>query len=129
MTFTNAVKHTLTLLLNPIEFESSGDMIFSGHTRFIVAGWCAMSSLITPANLAITVPIYIVLLVLGIMGIYFFIVCRLHFSVDILLAVFITSTIWYLINTFGEIALSSIPIQHQTVLMRVAISFFKWFNN
>lgn len=104
-------------------------MIFSGHTRFIVAGWCAMASLVTPENAYYTGPIYGVLILLGLGGIYCFLRSRLHFSVDIVLAIFITLSLWYSITALSEIAMTSVDIHHQTVVMRFLVSFFKWFNN
>lgn len=128
ITFKNAVKHTLSILVNPASFETSGDMIFSGHTRFIAAGWCAMSSLITSANSYYTIPLFILLLILGVTGLYFFEVSRLHFSVDIILGVFITVSLWYMITSFSELAISQVVADHQPLLMRLFISFLAWFN-
>lgn len=128
MTFKNAVKHTLSILVNPTSFETSGDMIFSGHTRFIAAGWCAMSSLITSTNSFYTIPLFIVSLIAGVTGLYFFIVSRLHFSVDIILAVFITVSLWYIITSFSELAVSQVVANQQPLLMRLFISFLAWFN-
>lgn len=129
LTLKNAVKHTLGFLLDPTSFKTNGDMIFSGHTRFIVAGWCAMSTLVTPANAYVTGPLLCLLIVLGVCGLFFFVTSRLHYSVDIILAIFITISLWHIIMALSEIAMTSIDIHNQTVLMRFLVSFFKWFNN
>ena len=122
------MKHTLTLLLKPTDFETSGDMIFSGHTRFIVVGLCVMSSLINDSNKSYTIPLFILLLILGICGMYFFIVSRLHFSVDIILAVFGTTSIWYVISTCSELACIHGVYNYQSVVVRLLVNFFTWFN-
>lgn len=122
------MKHTLTLLLKPTDFETSGDMIFSGHTRFIVVGLCVMSSLINDSNKSYTIPLFILLLILGICGMYFFIVSRLHFSVDIILAVFVTTSIWYVISTCSELACIHGVYNNQSVIVRLLVNVFTWFN-
>ena len=128
LTFKNAVKHTLTFLLNPTLFETSGDMIFSGHTRFIVVGWCAMSSLINESNKSYAIPSCILLIVIGICGMYFFIVAHRHFSVDIILAVFGTTSIWYVISNCSELACIHGVYNYQSVVVRLLVNFFTWFN-
>ena len=122
------MKHTLTLLLKPTDFETSGDMIFSGHTRFIVVGLCVMSSLINDSNKSYTIPLFILLLILGICGMYFFIVSRLHFSVDIILAIFVTTSIWYVITNCSDLALTPGIHEYQPVFVRLLVNFFTWFN-
>ena len=128
LTFKNAIKHTLTFLLNPTLFETSGDMIFSGHTRFIVVGWCTMSSFINKSNKSYTIPLFILLLAIGICGMYFFIVSRLHFSVDIILAIFVTTSIWYVITNCSDLALTPGIHEYQPVFVRLLVNFFTWFN-
>ena len=39
--------------------ETSGDMIFSGHTRYLMVGLCVMSSLVTKKNWKVTVPCFV----------------------------------------------------------------------
>ena len=77
--FRKAVKRTYDLILNPTSFETSGDMIFSGHTRFVVCGLCAFSSLVTKENASYMVPIFIVLLLLGVLAMVMFIQVELSF--------------------------------------------------
>ena len=36
-TLRDALQHTYGFLCNPSTFDTAGDMIFSGHTRFVVA--------------------------------------------------------------------------------------------
>ena len=58
--------------------ETSGDMIFSGHTRYIMVGLCAMSSLVTKANWKITVPCFVAELLACCCAIYCFITVELE---------------------------------------------------
>ena len=39
--------------------ETSGDMIFSGHTRYLMVGLCVMSSLVSKKNWKVTVPCFV----------------------------------------------------------------------
>ena len=78
LSFRKAVKRTYDLILNPTSFETSGDMIFSGHTRYIMVGLCAMSSLVTKANWKITVPCFVAELLACCCAIYCFITVELE---------------------------------------------------
>lgn len=51
--------HTYDFVLNPFSFNTSGDMIFSGHTRYLMVGLCVMSSLVSKKNWKVTVPCFV----------------------------------------------------------------------
>ena len=59
---------------------------------------------------------------------YFFIVSRLHFSVDIILAIFVTTSIWYVITNCSDLALTPGIHEYQPVFVRLLVNFFTWFN-
>ncbi|OAO15294.1 hypothetical protein AV274_2995 [Blastocystis sp. ATCC 50177/Nand II] len=109
--------------------ETSGDMIFSGHTRFVMCGLCAFSSLVTASNASYMVPIFIVLVIFAVMAMCIFIRSRMHYSVDIVLAVFVTTSLWQILCQSSIIAASGVEENGLSLLARMWVSFCNWFND
>ncbi|KAK8818294.1 hypothetical protein WA556_006114, partial [Blastocystis sp. ATCC 50177/Nand II] len=127
LTFQRAVACTYDFVLNPFSFNTSGDMIFSGHTRFVMCGLCAFSSLVTASNASYMVPIFIVLVIFAVMAMCIFIRSRMHYSVDIVLAVFVTTSLWQILCQSSIIAASGVEENGLSLLARMWVSFCNWF--
>lgn len=71
--FVNSVKNTFDILLQRIPYETCGDMMFSGHTRYTIASLSVLSSYLTRYPLKIILPIYLIALALSLYALYSFI--------------------------------------------------------
>ncbi|KAK8804183.1 hypothetical protein WA171_000275, partial [Blastocystis sp. BT1] len=103
-TLREGFKHAFNFLAKPTTFFSAGDMIFSGHTRFVVAAISVLGTLITRENQSYMIPLFLIALVAGIFAMFTFIKSRMHYSVDVILAVFITSSLWQIICQSSSLA-------------------------
>ncbi|KAG0332480.1 hypothetical protein BG004_001256 [Podila humilis] len=80
----------IALQMIPGTVQACTDDIFSGHTTFMVT--CAIQWRLYCKNKWVTYFSYIYITV----GLYFVIATRLHYTVDVVLAVFITYSVWSL---------------------------------
>ncbi|KAF9914274.1 hypothetical protein BX616_008616 [Lobosporangium transversale] len=80
----------IALQMIPGTVQACTDDIFSGHTVFMVT--CAIQWRLYCRNRWITYFTYIYITV----GLYFVVATRLHYTVDVVLAVFITYAVWSL---------------------------------
>ncbi|KAG0029071.1 sphingomyelin synthase [Podila clonocystis] len=78
----------VALQMIPGTVEACTDDIFSGHTVFMVT--CAIQWRLYCKNKWITLLSYIYISI----GLYFVVATRLHYTVDVVLAVFITYAVW-----------------------------------
>ena len=82
VTIPKAITHTLSILLGSIDFMTSGDMIFSGHTRYLTAALCILSSYVSQMNKKVTVPLFCVGCVMAVLAILTFIRVQMRREVD-----------------------------------------------
>lgn len=75
----HAIKNTFDILLGRLHNETCGDMIFSGHTRYVISSLCVISSYLQRYPLKYILPCYLVALCIALFAMYSFIqvrVCR-----------------------------------------------------
>ena len=53
----------------------------------------------------------------------------MHYSVDIILAVFVTTSLWQILSESSVIAASGVDQKGLSLLARMWVSFCKWFND
>ncbi|KAF9185921.1 hypothetical protein BGZ51_002328 [Haplosporangium sp. Z 767] len=80
----------VALQMIPGTVQACTDDIFSGHTMFMVT--CAIQWRLYCRNKWVTYFTYIYITV----GLYFVVATRLHYTVDVVLAIFITYSVWSL---------------------------------
>lgn len=69
----HAIKNTFDILLHRLPNETCGDMIFSGHTRYVISSLCVISSYLSRYPLKYVLPCYLVALCLALFAMYSFI--------------------------------------------------------
>lgn len=128
-TLREGFKHAFGFIANPLTFFSAGDMIFSGHTRFVIGAISVLGTMITKENQTYMIPLFLVALIAGIVAMFIFVVSRMHYSVDIILAIFITSSLWQMICQSSSLAVIPNESSNISLMSRLWISFFRWYNN
>ncbi|KAF8966852.1 60S acidic ribosomal protein P2 [Entomortierella lignicola] len=89
----------VSLQMIPGTVEACTDDIFSGHTVFMVT--CAIQWRLYCKNKWITYFAYLYISI----GLYFVVATRLHYTVDVVLAVFITYAIWSIYINMIEVVM------------------------
>ncbi|KAK8818295.1 hypothetical protein WA556_006115, partial [Blastocystis sp. ATCC 50177/Nand II] len=107
--------------------ETSGDMIFSGHTRYLMVGLCVMSSLVSKKNWKVTVPCFVCELLCCCCAIYCFFLTRLHYTVDILLAIVLVVSWWQVLCAASQYSKVEAG-DRLSLTTRLWISFLRWID-
>ncbi|KAF9346215.1 hypothetical protein BGX26_002297 [Mortierella sp. AD094] len=89
----------VALQMIPGTVEACTDDIFSGHTVFMVT--CAIQWRLYCKNKWITYFAYLYISI----GLYFVVATRLHYTVDVILAVFITYAVWSIYISMIEVVM------------------------
>jgi len=91
--FVTGLKQTLV----PIQSSTCGDLIFSGHTVFMI-----LCVLVWKKYFEGHPWVWILMLIVAIFGIWSIIATRFHYSIDVVLAVILTFSIWSRYHIFAE---------------------------
>lgn len=85
-TLVEIINYTFTRLKNPKNMETQGDMLFSGHTRYLFTAVCvsldeehdekAFGSLITKDNYRVFIPVFLVVLTVALFTCYLILLVR-----------------------------------------------------
>ncbi|KAK8820765.1 hypothetical protein WA556_005082 [Blastocystis sp. ATCC 50177/Nand II] len=122
------INYTFTRLKNPSNIDTSGDMLFSGHTRYLCTAVCAYASMITAENASLYIPLFLVALTAALYTCFLIVKCRFHYSVDIFMAVLVVVCLWLIINESAVLAELSPDVTKLPYICRGLISFMRWLN-
>ncbi|KAF1333495.1 Membrane protein, partial [Globisporangium splendens] len=102
--FPKAFGRAWKVLVRPSQHITCGDMVFSGHTVFfmlccmIVKTYCVKSELNTPFTRRYSYVLWMVRYYVytgAAFGIFAIVGTRLHYTLDVLIAVYITAQVWF----------------------------------
>ena len=92
---------TMSFLVTP-GIPTCGDMIFSGHTLLIILFCLTFHTYYPKTKHMYSVNgVKAMVWILGLVGVFFIIATRLHYTLDVLLAVFLAMTLW---NSYHRLA-------------------------
>lgn len=82
-------------MLVPVGHFTCGDMVYSGHTMVLVL--CGMMwhtyYKIRPGTFAIN-PVKVLIWLIVVVGLFFIVVTRLHYTLDVIVALYLSATLW-----------------------------------
>ncbi|KAK8829020.1 hypothetical protein WA538_001020, partial [Blastocystis sp. DL] len=122
-TLVEIINYTFSRLRDPKNVETQGDMLFSGHTRYLFSMVCGFGAAITRENASVYIPLYLVALSVALFTCYLIILCRFHYSVDVFMAILIVVCLWMIISESAELATVDSDYVRLPLLCRWLVSF------
>ncbi|KAK8811352.1 hypothetical protein WA158_003086 [Blastocystis sp. Blastoise] len=125
--YITVVRNTWNTLLHPYHFVTCGDVMFSGHTTLLVSVCLIWLTYFKPRNNRILNYVNSLVYFLVIMCLFGIIKSRFHYSLDVIVAIFLTLGTWNLIHSLAYNASHGIRIKEEWIWGEFyLLEFFDW---